>query len=59
MKTPSIVNVNIRQHGDGKRVYITVEDGHSTYTINADLICVFVQGSIQDNKQVNVERGRD
>ena len=43
-----ILSVNVREHGDGKRVYITITDsnGGTTITLNADSIAIFVQGKL-------------
>jgi hypothetical protein len=49
--------VNVREHGDGKRVYITITDGSGsmTFTANADRISIFCQGKLADDARLYVE----
>jgi hypothetical protein len=52
-----ILSVNVREHGDGKRVYITITDGSGsmTFTANADRISIFCQAKLADDARLYVE----
>jgi hypothetical protein len=53
-----ITSINLKQHGDGKQVYVNIQTGKGEMTLRSDRISVFVGRELPDpfneNSPVNI-----